>query len=140
MLPHRSLVNAAKTQAEKEAPVIVLVDDEGTFADIMGTLLEQGLGVKTLVFHSPVAALDALEETHPAVVISDYKMPRIDGFSFLRELSRRHPGIPALMLTGNLLDDATIAANRTPSLLGVLLKPLSWREIAGVLRQHALVP
>lgn len=127
------------TQSRPE-PVILLVDDEKPFTDLMGTLLEQGLGVKTQVYNDPVAALEGLATTQPTIVISDYRMPGLDGFDFLREVAARCPGVPSILVTGNALDNETIARRKPASLLGVLFKPLSWRDIAGVLRQHALLP
>jgi CheY-like chemotaxis protein len=80
-------------------PVIVLVDDEKPFTDLMGALLEQGLGVKTVVFNDPVAALESMSSHHPTLVISDYRMPRLDGFDF-KAVAARHRA-PSILITGN---------------------------------------
>lgn len=120
--------------------MILLVDDEKPFTDLMGALLEHGLGVKTQVYNDPVAALDGLATIQPTLVISDYRMPGLDGFDFLREVAARCPGLPSILVTGNALDTETIARRKPASLLGVLFKPLSWRDIAGIMRKHALLP
>lgn len=119
--------------------MVLLVDDEKPFTDLMGTLLEQGLGVKTVVYNDPVAALESLASIRPTLVISDYRMPGLDGFEFLREVAARRPELPSILVTGNSLDAETIARRKPASLLGVLFKPLSWRDIAGLMRQHALL-
>lgn len=106
----------------------------------MGALLEHGLGVKARIYNDPVAALEGLSEGSPTLVISDYRMPGLDGFDFLREVARRLPDVPSIMVTGNALDAETIARRKPPSLLGVLFKPLSWRDIAAIMRKHALLP
>lgn len=121
-------------------PDIVLVDDEKPFTDLMAPLLEHGLGVKPRIFNCPLAALAGLDASRPTVVVTDYKMPGLDGFDFLREVEARHPGVPTIMITGNHLDAHTIATRKPASLLGVLFKPLSWRDIAGVLRRNSLIP
>lgn len=121
--------------------MIFLVDDEKPFTDLMGTLLEQGLGVKTLVYNDPKQALQGLSGTQgPTVIISDYRMPGLDGFDFLREVANRRPDVPSILVTGNALDAETIARRKPARLLGVLFKPLSWRDIAALMRRHALLP
>jgi len=120
-------------------PVVLLVDDEKPFTDLMGTLLEQGLGVRTHVFNDPAEALEKLAEVRPTFVISDYRMPGLDGFDFLREVAARCPGLPSILVTGNALDAETIARRMPATLLGVLFKPLSWRDIAGIMRRNALL-
>lgn len=122
------------------SPFIVLVDDEAVFADLMGTLLEHALGVQTRIFHDPREALAAIGGTTPTLVIADYRMPGLDGFDFIREIGARCPGVPTILVTGNLLENETIARRKSPSLLNVLFKPLSWREIAAVIREHQLLP
>ena len=107
----------------------------------MGALLEQGLGVRTQIYNDPQQALDGLADgAAPTVVIFDYRMPGLDGFDFLRAVAARHPEIPSILVTGNALDAETIARRKPAMLLGVLFKPLSWRDIAALLRRHALLP
>lgn len=120
--------------------MILLVDDEKPFTDLMGSLLEHGLGARLSVHNDPVDALKALDATRPTVIISDYRMPGLDGFDFLHEAAARHPDVPSILVTGNALDHETIARRKPPRLLQVLFKPLSWRDIAAVMRQHALLP
>lgn len=128
------------TAGNRPEPVILLVDDEKPFTDLMGALLEHGLGVKTHVFNDPVAALAGLAEARPTLIISDLRMPGLDGFDFLREAATRFPTLPSILVTGNALDAETIARRRPASLLGVLFKPISWRDIAGIMRKHGLLP
>jgi len=118
----------------------MLVDDEKAFTDLMGALLDHALGMKTFVFNDPYAALAVIDTLQPTVVISDYRMPGLDGFDFLHEVARRRPDVPSIMVTGNALDAETIARRRPATMLGVLFKPLSWRDIAAMLRQHSLIP
>lgn len=141
--PHPHTIRPPLTQTPTNAtsaPFIVLVDDEAVFADLMGTLLEHALGVPTRIFHDPRQALEAISGTTPALVIADYRMPGLDGFDFIREVGTRCPGVPAILVTGNLLENETIARRKPPSLLNVLFKPLSWRDIAAVIREHDLLP
>jgi CheY-like chemotaxis protein len=127
--------------------VVFLVDDEKPFTDLFRTLLEDGLGLKTVAFNDPMAALTALDlatesgESHaePTLVISDLLMPKMNGFEFLQEFSRRRPGVPSIVVTGSNPDMRFVQANQPPDFIGLIHKPVSWRDIAALLREHELV-
>jgi DNA-binding NtrC family response regulator len=116
---------------------IFLVDDEREFTELMGALLEQGLGTKVHVFNDPLLALQAMEAGSPRFLITDLAMPRLNGFELMQRVAQHWPELPCLLVTGNQLDPAAIEAQRTPSLVGVLFKPLSWRDIAACVHAHA---
>jgi CheY-like chemotaxis protein len=121
---------------------VFLVDDEKPFTDLFRTLLEDGLGLRTLAFNDPMAALAALDAANapePTLVISDLLMPKMNGFEFLQELARRRPGVPSILVTGSNPDACFVRANQPPDFLGLIHKPVSWRDVAALLREHELV-
>lgn len=126
---------------------VFLVDDEKPFTDLFRTLLEDGLGLKTVAFNDPIAALAALDGTddaglpvpEPTLIISDLLMPKMNGFEFLQEVSRRLPTVPSIVVTGSNPDSCFVKANQPPAFLGLIHKPISWRDIAALLREHELV-
>ncbi len=118
---------------------IFLVDDEVAFTDLMSTLLESGLGHRVRVFNHPRAAIAALEMADPLFVVSDLAMPDMNGFEFLREVARLRPNVPCVLVTGNHLETGMIETQRSENLIGVLFKPVSWRDIAFLIREHATV-
>jgi len=76
-----------------------VVDDEPAVADSLRDLLNVW-GYETALESDGIAALNRIEGFSPAVVISDVRMPRLDGFGLLREIRARHPEIAVIMLTG----------------------------------------
>ncbi|WP_029007964.1 response regulator [Azospirillum halopraeferens] len=94
-----------------------------------------------------VDGLDAMErlQADPAdLVITDLRMPRMDGHALIRELRRRDPGLPLVVMTGFLsldgnADDITGDAWKP---LEVLRKPVSPQMILDTLERllarHAL--
>lgn len=126
---------------------VFLVDDEKPFTDLFRTLLEDGLGLKTVAFNDPMAALAALDAIddagattpEPTLVISDLLMPKMNGFEFLQEFSRRRPGVPSIVVTGSNPDVRFVQANQPANFIGLIHKPVSWRDIAALLREHELV-
>ncbi|WP_018388906.1 sigma-54 dependent transcriptional regulator [Ancylobacter sp. FA202] len=83
-----------------DTPDIVLVDDDAEVRRAYGQTLElDGLSVAAL--GSSATALKALSPAFEGVVVSDVRMPGMDGFAFLDEVRRLDPDIPVLLITGH---------------------------------------
>ncbi|HEX3210318.1 MAG TPA: EAL domain-containing protein [Geminicoccaceae bacterium] len=83
-------------------PTVLVIDDRVTNRNILTRLaasVEEGVRVKA--FASPQAALDSALESLPDLVITDYKMPGMDGANFTR-VFRALPGaaeVPVVVVT-----------------------------------------
>ena len=83
-------------------PIVAVIDDRVTNRNILARLaasVEEGLQVRA--FASPGVALEWLASTTPDLVISDYKMPEMDGAGFIRAF-RALPGasdVPVVVVT-----------------------------------------
>ncbi len=82
---------------------VLVVDDEADVRQWITAVLEE-CGAKVSTFSSTRQALEALEELHPDVLISDIGMPDEDGYALMRkirEIEAEQGGrIPAVALTG----------------------------------------
>ena len=89
-------------QSSGNMPVIVILDDRVTNRDILAKLAAS-LGDNVLVqaFGDPVAALDWLSDHAPDLIITDYKMPAMDGAAFIAEVRRRPScaDVPIIVVT-----------------------------------------
>jgi two-component system, cell cycle sensor histidine kinase and response regulator CckA len=54
------------------------------------------------------AYIAALDEFHPALIVSDFKLPRFDGLSALNIALERCPSAPFIMLTGSMNEDTAV--------------------------------
>jgi CheY-like chemotaxis protein len=82
---------------------ILVVDDE----EAVGYVFERYLAIKgyrVSVATSGAQALDAFEADRPDLVITDYKMPGMNGDELLRRLRAIAPGLPAVMISANPID------------------------------------
>ena len=79
-------------------PCILVVEDEPVIRELMAILLEE----EGYAVHQAVDGLEALEtvEQHTVdLVLSDVKMPRLDGASLARHLRARGDPIPVVLMS-----------------------------------------
>lgn len=101
-------------------PSILIVDDSPGVLQTMEFLLSPHLPVH--VADSGQAALAALTPD-TALVLTDVRMPGMDGVELARRLRRTHPHLPVVFMTGIVEDDLRAEA-RALGVLDVLRKPL----------------
>lgn len=78
-----------------------------------------------------------------AVVVSDLRMPGLDGINFLGQVRRKSPDSVRVMLTGNADLESAIAAVNTGNIFRLLTKPCNNEEMLDILEacfeQHRLI-
>ncbi|MEO0343508.1 MAG: sigma-54 dependent transcriptional regulator [Pseudomonadota bacterium] len=79
---------------------IAIVDDEKDMRDSIGQWLALS-GHKTETFASATDALKVIGPDYPGIVISDIKMPNVDGIQFLKKLQNLDNAIPVILITGH---------------------------------------
>ena len=90
----------ASRLSERSQLSILLVDDEVLFLSSLKEALARRFA--TVAFHCAEdgeAAMDMLGRHAIDLVVTDLKMPKLDGFGLLARMSSRHPGVPALVMT-----------------------------------------
>lgn len=78
-------------------PTILIVDDERSAREGMVRLFKQDYNV--LVAESGVTALDVMENQSVDILLSDVRMPGMDGLELMEEAQKRHRGLLCIMLT-----------------------------------------
>jgi signal transduction histidine kinase len=79
---------------------ILLVDDEADIREILSLFLED-LGYTVIMAENGVEALKQFRMTLPPLVISDIKMPGMDGIELLRKIKQESPDTEFIMITGH---------------------------------------
>ena len=109
--------------------VLIVEDDEASRDQLQRTMVKQGW--KVLLAGDGVAALEAVRETEPSLVLLDLMMPRMDGFEFLDHFRRdpRYVHTPVIVVTAKDLteQDRTRLSGRVHSLItkdGSIVKKL----------------
>ncbi|MFK7848913.1 MAG: sigma-54-dependent transcriptional regulator [Rhodothermales bacterium] len=81
-------------------PVIYLVEDDIDFSEATKELLDCE-GLTTRVFNRGVDMLAELDPEWAGVILSDVKMPKMDGFELLHASQDIAPEVPFVMMTGH---------------------------------------
>ena len=76
------------TPVEESPPTILLVDDEPRIVSALQRLLRRE-GYRILTADSGAAALVILNQESVDIILSDLRMPEMDGFAFLGSGSKR---------------------------------------------------
>ncbi|MES2745259.1 MAG: response regulator [Bdellovibrionota bacterium] len=83
---------------------ILVVDDDDTLLKFFKIHLNKFFS-RVLVVHSASDAMDALKEKEIDLVISDIRMPRVDGLQLMKKIKNYDPTIPVFLISGALLDE-----------------------------------
>jgi CheY-like chemotaxis protein len=78
---------------------ILLVDDEPDIRQV-GTMLLASKGYEVLCAEDGFEGLAAPKRSLPDIIISDLRMPNMNGFEFLSVVRRRFPVIPVIVISG----------------------------------------
>ena len=88
---------ASASQPER---AVFVVDDDDAMRDSLDFLLSSaGCAVRT--FESAERLLEALTDSNCGCVVSDVRMPGIDGLELLRRIKAARPSLPVVIITGH---------------------------------------
>jgi len=106
---------------------ILLVDDDPDLLKLISLRLTS-VGYRVRTADSGETALAALALARPGLVITDLKMPGIDGMQLFEAIHREHPALPVIILTAHgTIPDAVSATQR--GVFGFLTKPFDSQEL-----------
>ncbi len=127
---------------ENNGPRILCVDDELAVAESVQRVLKRA-GYNVDVETSPMCALNDLAENNYDVIISDMRMPDMDGAEFLAATEKFSPDSIRILLTGYSDQESTARAINEGKVYSYVSKPWDNHEfrdlIGGALAQKALV-
>jgi len=111
---------------------ILFVDDDKFILD---TFRRTFRDMDITLCDSPVKALEMMREEAFDVVVSDYKMPKMDGVEFIRRASEINPDSVRIMLTGNADLEIAVRAVNEGSVFKFLQKPCDRTVLKKIVEQ-----
>ncbi len=119
------------------AAEILLVDDDPDLLKLIGMRLSAA-GYRVRSAESGESALAQIAVARPAVVVTDLRMPGIDGMQLFEQINAQHPTLPVIILTAHgTIPDAVAATQR--GVFGFLTKPFDPQELLKKVAQAAAV-
>jgi len=113
-------------------PHILLIDDEAiALTNLTHVLKREGYDVTAC--KDGEAGLEAFKRSDFDLVLTDLKMPGIDGMAVLRQVHANHPDVPVIMITGHATLDSAVEAMKAGA-HHYLAKPFRLAEAREVVR------
>ncbi len=116
--------------------IVVLVDDEFSYIDLLQQLLSDHLACPVHGFTKPADALRAIPDLNVGMIITDYQMPDMNGLQFLAAVKKVNPDIPAVMITAYNMAFTPRELAAVPALKAVVRKPFKWTVLAEEVVKH----
>jgi two-component system OmpR family response regulator len=115
--------------------LILVVDDEVSLAEMVCDAINIS-GHTAVAAHDGAAALAIVRERHPALIITDVNMPKVDGFELLDRLRKSGNETPVIVLTART-DKQDLSAGFRAGADDYLVKPFVLQEL--ILRVNAVL-
>ena len=108
----------------------MLVDDEKSYLDLLSQMLGEHLDAPIYAYSRPLDALAEVNSVKPAVIVTDYDMPQLNGVEFLRQAASLAPDAVFILITGRNLGMNDLDVSDIPALKAFLPKPFRWKLLA----------
>ena len=94
--------NARRLSILRRKRKVLIVDDESTGRTILSKIIQQAEeDVSVEAFDNPLKALEWLDHNHPDLIITDYRMPELNGIELIKRVRNKQAcqDIPIMMIT-----------------------------------------
>ncbi len=122
-----TLIKKVQRIRERMPGAILVVDDEDLFRDYLGNVIKFS-GYKPLLAASGKEALKLAESNKVSMVISDIRMPEMDGFELMAQIRKKYPVLPILLMSG-YVDSTAETGNYLAQADGFISKPFHNTDI-----------
>ena len=117
---------------------VMVVDDDMEISNLVKMALEKQ-GYDVFGFTDPLLALEHFKNNNTCdLVISDLRMPGINGFQLLKNIKLRNPKTKALLMTAfNISGDSEIAENKDKDIIDEFIqKPVPIKKLCALVESH----
>src|SRR5690606_31401649 len=115
-----------------KSPLVLYVDDERANRIVFEQSLKSEFTIKTV--ESATAALDVLSREEVAVLVTDIRMPEVDGLELLRIAKEKYPNTLRMVITAFSDVDPILRAINEGLVARYIVKPWHREELIQCLR------
>jgi two-component system, NtrC family, response regulator HydG len=106
---------------------VLVIDDKDMMRDSLSLALSRA-GHKPVTTGDPEQAVPLVRQHRPACVITDLKMPKMDGIELLQKIRAQHPDVPVVLMTAFATISTAVQAMRLGA-FDYVQKPFESEEI-----------
>jgi two-component SAPR family response regulator len=113
-------------------PKVLVLDDDFDLANLVKQILQKDGFENVFAFTDPLLALEHFRLNHKdySLIISDIRMPMMNGFEFVKEARKINTKVKILLMTAFEIDDKEFArVLPKPKIDGLIQKPASSKQI-----------
>ena len=121
-----------------ETGSILVVDDDFDINNMLKMSLQKH-GYNVFGFTDPLLALEHFKINHStySLVISDLRMPEMNGFEFVKHVKKMNPKIKVLLMTAFDINEMEFSrVLPKPKIDGFIQKPISMRKLNGIIDKY----
>ena len=90
-------------------PRVWVIDDDRSIRWVLERALRKA-EMHVTCFSNGVGIMEALEREQPDAILTDIRMPGIDGLDLLEQITARYPGLPVIIMTAHSDLDSAVSA------------------------------
>ncbi|GAA0827563.1 MULTISPECIES: nitrogen regulation protein NR(I) [Marinomonas] len=113
-----------------------IVDDDRSIRWVLEKTLEQE-GIQCRLFESAETLVDIIDHEQPSAIISDIRMPGMDGLTLLNKLQNDHPHLPVIIMTAHSDLESAVASYQGGA-FEYLPKPFDVEEAVSLVKRAIL--
>ncbi len=108
-------------------PLILIIDDEIRLRELYSETLKLA-NFDTIMASSPIEANNIIKEQLPDMIVSDVRMPGMDGITFLKQIKKEYQDLPFLLITAYADIKEAVTALKLGA-VDYLQKPIDLEEL-----------
>ncbi|MBM4230081.1 MAG: sigma-54-dependent Fis family transcriptional regulator [Gammaproteobacteria bacterium] len=121
----------------RTAPIVIVEDDDDLREAIVDTLKVNKFDFS--VFENAEDAIEQVDLRNIEILVTDYKLPGMNGISLVLEAKKRAPHLPVVMMTAYADTQLAVQALKAGA-RDFLVKPFSPEHLVEVIRRHSRGP
>ena len=113
-------------------PKVLVLDDDFDISQLIKQILQKDNFKNVFAFTDPLLALEHFRKNQEeySLIISDIRMPTMNGFQFVRETKKINPKVKIVLMTAFEIDNKEFArVLPKPKIDGLIRKPASAKQI-----------
>jgi CheY-like chemotaxis protein len=113
-------------------PKVLVLDDDFDISQLIKQILQKDNFKNVFAFTDPLLAVEHFRKNQEeySLIISDIRMPTMNGFEFVREAKKINPKVKIVLMTAFEIDNKEFArVLPKPKIDGLIRKPASAKQI-----------